>query len=270
MRLRSGTIKEYRPIQSKGFNVKGRAVNPDPRNILVSSDARKRSLGAQYGVRVEIPTDAPRLENAYTYEMRLSTTAQRYLLIGYGSDFLYYAPGPLTMRGPRTRAARPRQSPQFPLPPATDELVIEVEYTSPVTAGLETPSRDSAMGGTARNYAAEVIDADWANARTWEWLHIVGHALGGNNEVENLVAGTFDANTQMIPHESAIRAATQYAPLVTVKYEVNVYPETWVAIDIKMTYSFIGREGFHFVSQSFPAQTDISFDKLQYDIWLLS
>jgi hypothetical protein len=60
--------------------------------------------------------------------------------------------------------------------------VIEVEYTSPVTAGLETPSRDSAMGGTARNYAAEVIDPDWAYERKWEWLHIVGHALGGNNE----------------------------------------------------------------------------------------
>lgn len=270
MRLRSGRIKEYRPIKSKGFNVKGRAANPDPRNILVSTDPRKRSLGSQYGVRVETATIAPRLENAYTYEVQFSTLTQRYLLIGYGADFLYYGPAPLTMRGPRTRAAKPKQNSQFPLPPATDELLLEVEYTEPVTHGLETPSRDSAMGGTARNYAADVIDAEWANARSWEWLHIVGHALGGNNEVGNLVAGTFDANTQMIPHEKAIRDASQYAPLVTVKYEVYLYPETWVAIDIKMTYSFIGEGGFHFVSQSFPAQTDISFDKLQYDIWLLS
>ena len=269
MRLRSGKIKEYRPIQSRGFNVKGRAVTPSSRNVLVSTDARKRLLAQQYGVRVEPATDAPTLINAYAYEMRLSTSTQRYLLIGYGNDFLYYAPAPLTMRGPRTRAAKPKQNSEFPLPPATDELVIEVEYTEPVTGGLETPSRDGAMGGTARNYAAEAIDRDWANARMWEWLHIVGHALGGNNEIGNLVAGTYDANTQMIPHERAIRDATQYAPLVTVKYEVTLYPETWVAIDIKMTYSFIGREGFYFMSQSFPAQTDISFDKLQYDIWLL-
>lgn len=268
MKLRSGKIKEYRPIQSKGFNVKGRAVNPDPRNVLISGDPRKRSLGTKYGVRVETATDA-RLENAYAYEMRISTDTQRYLLIGYGHDFLYYAPAPLTMRGPRTRAAKPKQLSQFALPPATDELVVEVEYDSHVTAGLETPSRDSAMGGTARNYAAEVIDRDWANARSWEWLHIVGHALGGNNEAGNLVAGTYDANTQMIPHERAIRDATQTVPLVTVKYEVTLYPETWVAIDIRMSYSWIGSEGFHFISQVFPAQTDISFDKLQYDIWLL-
>ncbi|HYR28150.1 MAG TPA: hypothetical protein VEU30_06765 [Thermoanaerobaculia bacterium] len=268
MQLRSGRIKEYRPIQSKGFNVKGRAVNPDPRNVLISGDPRKRSLGAKYGVRVETATDA-RLENAYAYELRISTQHQRYLLIGYGNDFLYYAPGPLTMRGPRTVAAKPKQYSDFVMPPSTDELVLEVEYTSPVTKGLEKPSRDAAMGGSARNYAAEVIDREWANARSWEWLHIVGHALGGNNEVGNLVAGTFDANTQMIPHERAIQEASQTVPLVTVKYEVTLYPETWVAIDIKMTYSWIGPQGFHFVSQVFPAQTDISFDKLQYDIWLL-
>jgi hypothetical protein len=272
MQLRSGRIKEYRPIQTRGFNVKGRAGNPAAGNVLLTSDIRKAQLAATYGVEVKQKLQTQLgLVNAYARELELNTekSPARMLLIGYGADFLYYGRAPLVMRGPRGRAAKPRPNQNFPFPPSTDEVVIEVEYTEPVTAGSDRPSRDGAMGGSALNYAREMVDPDWASARQWEWLHIVGHALGGNNEVGNLVAGTFDANTQMIPHERNIRDATQTASLVTVKYEVALYPDSWVALDIRMTYSWIGANGFNFITQSFPTQTDMTFDKLQYDMWLL-
>lgn len=270
MNLRSGRVKESRAIQSRGFNVKGRAKSPSPRNVLVSSDPRKRTLAQEYGVGMRDPMGVDvSLRSAYAWEMQLSDQHTRYLLIGYGRDFLYYAPAPLEMRGPRSKAAAPNVNRLFAPAPSADLLVLEVEYTEPAVNGSEVPTRDSAMGGTARNYAAAVMEPEWANARNWEWLHIVGHALGGNNEVDNLVAGTYDANTQMIPHERAIRDATNESPLVTAKWEVTLYPESWLAIDIVMTYSFIGRNGFTYVNQRFPAQTDIAFDQLQYDIWLL-
>src|ERR1043166_134387 len=119
MQLRSGRISEYRAIQSRGFNVKGRAANPDPRNCLISSDSRKVALGADYGVHTHLVTGtepAASLVNAYEYEQLLSSqNPDHYLLIGYGEDFLYYAPAPLTMRGPRTRAAKPVPNPELPL-----------------------------------------------------------------------------------------------------------------------------------------------------------
>lgn len=308
MNLRSGRIKEDHEIASRGFNVKGRAVWPDPRNVLVTSDPGKYVLAAKYGVNaVLVPSPVNViLENAYAWEIFLSIHVSevldkkvfvmtdeevvpvlsgygvnvfgvpmqpnpltRYLLIGYGRDFLYYGLAasnmPLDMRGPRPNAAAPKNNAQWAKPEG-DLLVREVEYTGRAVNGADTPPRDQAMGGTARNYAAAVIEQDWAYERQWEWLHVVGHALGGNNERRNLVAGTYDANTQMIPHERAILDATQVCPPVTARWEVNLHPESWLAIDITMTYSFIGPNGFTFVSQTFKAQTDISFDRLQYDI----
>ncbi|NHN24918.1 hypothetical protein FIA58_004435 [Flavobacterium jejuense] len=42
-------------------------------------------------------------------------------------------------------------------------------------------------------------------SQRWEWLHIRGAGIGGATDSTNLVAGTRDANTQMIPFESNIR-----------------------------------------------------------------
>lgn len=268
MHLRSGRITQQQPRKTKGFNVRGRATDADPRNYLITSNTDKELLGKKHGVNV-VKVDRIGLVDYYPTSLKLrEKTGHTYLLLGYGNDFLYCAPAPLTIRGPRAKAATPSVSDRLPLPPGTDELVIEVEYTEPVTAGSDTPSRNSAMGLSAKNYAAAVFDDEWANARTWEWLHIVGHALGGNNEVENLVAGTYDANTQMIPHEKAIRDAAAKGHRVTAKWEVTLFPDIWVALDITMEYAWIGESGFHFVRQTFPAQTDLAFDKLQYDLWL--
>jgi hypothetical protein len=41
--------------------------------------------------------------------------------------------------------------------------------------------------------------------QNWEWLHIRGAQIGGETEQGNLLAGTFVANSQMIPFESQIQ-----------------------------------------------------------------
>jgi hypothetical protein len=56
---------------------------------------------------------------------------------------------------------------------------------------------------SARNYAIRAGVPE-AEKHTWEWLHLLGAALGGPNIEGNLVAGTYDGNTQMNTVESAI------------------------------------------------------------------
>ncbi len=61
------------------------------------------------------------------------------------------------------------------------------------------------MGNTnASGYAMLAGIPGWETQR-WEWLHIRGASLGGATDGSNLVVGTRDANTHMIPFESNIR-----------------------------------------------------------------
>ena len=62
----------------------------------------------------------------------------------------------------------------------------------------------SMMKTTAAGYACLADIAGWKTQR-WEWLHIKGAGLGGETNGSNLVAGTRDANTHMIPFESNIK-----------------------------------------------------------------
>ncbi|MBW4423103.1 MAG: DUF4157 domain-containing protein [Nostoc desertorum CM1-VF14] len=47
--------------------------------------------------------------------------------------------------------------------------------------------------------------------KNWEWLHIRGAGLGGETESTNLVAGTYSANSHMIPFELQIKALSTMA-----------------------------------------------------------
>lgn len=61
------------------------------------------------------------------------------------------------------------------------------------------------MGGAnASAYAMLAGIPSWEESR-WEWLHVRASSLGGKTDGSNLVVGTRDANTQMMPFESNIR-----------------------------------------------------------------
>lgn len=63
----------------------------------------------------------------------------------------------------------------------------------------------SAMAGTnASGYAMLSGVPEWESSR-WEWLHIRAASLGGVTDSSNLVVGTRDANTHMMPFEANIR-----------------------------------------------------------------
>ncbi|MBD2358718.1 DUF4157 domain-containing protein [Tolypothrix sp. FACHB-123] len=47
--------------------------------------------------------------------------------------------------------------------------------------------------------------------KNWEWLHIQGAGLGGETASTNLVAGTYSANSHMIPFEGQIKALSTLA-----------------------------------------------------------
>jgi hypothetical protein len=295
MELRNDKIVEYKAIPSRSFHVKSRAAQPEPTNILISADEDVQRCGRRYGVGVLSAVEKPAtLEHSYYYETELDKLIQmnginkkseamgypsKYLLLGHGGDtphnYLYFAQAPLPTREQHPNPAKPKKDLQFQLPPDTDELIISAdwygklaEWTDPATMGDQQSSRNSAMGDiSALNYAKSVFDEAWASERRWEWLHIVGSALGGNNEKGNLVAGTFDANTQMIPHERCIRELTQTATQsnpVKARFEVALYPNTWIAIEIKMTY---GTESGKVAEARIPATTTLCFDRLQYDLW---
>jgi phage tail protein X len=58
-----------------------------------------------------------------------------------------------------------------------------------------TAGRPSKAGGSSKHH--------------YEWLHLVGRSLGGTMSRANLVAGSFHANTEMIPLENEIYKAAQ-------------------------------------------------------------
>lgn len=81
-----------------------------------------------------------------------------------------------------------------------------------------------AMNNTnARGYAWATGTGGW-NTTQWEWLHIRGASLGGETDATNLVVGTRDANTHMIPFESNLKSLAKMAREDDYFYRLNV---TW-------------------------------------------
>ena len=91
----------------------------------------------------------------------------------------------------------------------------------------------AAMKGTnARGYAWYNRIAGWDTTQ-WEWLHLRGAGLGGRTDGTNLVLGTRDANTLMMPYESHLRA------LQIVAKDSGDYT------GVKVTWKPFGRENRH-------------------------
>lgn len=86
-----------------------------------------------------------------------------------------------------------------------------IKTTGRVPVGGRTgsgASKKAAMGNTSASNAAGRASKAAADSRHhYEWLHLKGDSLGGLVAANNLVAGSYHANTEMIPLESAIRAA---------------------------------------------------------------
>lgn|GEM_PF-5491377 len=114
----------------------------------------------------------------------------------------------------------------------------EARYTRPATRGSRAQGQKAAMANTsAKDYVRYFIGGR-ANATSWEWLHLKGSRLGGRNQPENLVAGTFSANSQMIPYEREILKLSQEAS-----------PERPVRVDFDATVRTAGDQSTHIGNQ---------------------
>lgn len=138
-------------------------------------------------------------------------------MIYYGPELSDRAPHPSPAKLPSRIAAPPR--------PTTTELHREFEIKGPCRRGDSSKTRAGAMENySALNYAKAVGYPD-ADKMRWEWLHLIGSAIGGKNERGNLVAGSYDTNTQMTMLEGNI---TKYC-------KERATPDNPVKLEVKAT-----------------------------------
>lgn len=234
--------------ETKPFDVASRAKDLDKPGLVITNDMHTVGIAQKRGFHVAMNEQealgvfgASIAKSAggkctqpdawvVVYEQRVAALFIK--VFGHMSD---------PMRGERKKAA-PKKTDKEILRnkgqnPWTQKLVLK----GPCKKGKTSPSKDSAMGGyTARNYAIEAGVLDAAEKQTWDWLHLIGHAIGGHNALGNLVAGTFDSNTGMIPFEKAViaycksGAVTPSAPAIYT-VTVKLLEDTWVADEISMT-----------------------------------
>lgn len=198
-----------RPTNS--FNVRYRAA--DVRGGVVFTDNHDvQKLAARHGlhawgmdVRAQLFPARPKAqaqEEPFLANLRQMFQDGGWSQLFEDENLTYYGP-PAPMRGPRPHPAAPSGK-ALPPPPDTPVIASRVVMTGPCIKGSRTPSQSAAMGGhSALNYA-KAVGVPSADTTTWEWLHLVGSALGGANQRGNLVAGTYDSNTQMTMMENRI------------------------------------------------------------------
>ncbi|MEM7094809.1 MAG: hypothetical protein AAF567_17525 [Actinomycetota bacterium] len=125
-----------------------------------------------------------------------------------------HGPGATGTESTMTAARVPPGTPPQP-ESGTKHRDREYEYRSP--RGSRRSGQKAAMGGWSASEYATQFNASAGTDRSWEWLHLQGSRLGGPNLDTNLVAGTAEANSQMIPYERAIyrlsSAATSAKPV---------------------------------------------------------
>ncbi|MBD2112569.1 MULTISPECIES: DUF4157 domain-containing protein [Cyanophyceae] len=184
--------------ETKNFNVRSRAVSNGV-GFVFSDDAMIRNLAEDNDIWAY-----PSEKEADVKKVHADKFKGLELLLDQPMLAMTRYYGKRTaMRGVRENAAAGTGKPAIKESDSR-EVTSMLQLTAPCRRGDESVTRDVAMGGmSAYNYARTVGIEDAEN-NTWEWLHLVGSAIGGANKVGNLVAGTYDMNTQMIPLEKTI------------------------------------------------------------------
>ncbi|KAA2239860.1 hypothetical protein F0L74_27115 [Chitinophaga agrisoli] len=137
---------------------------------------------------------------------------------------------------------------------------VTVIHKGPWKKGDRGSGQADAMGGqNAKNYVVDRLanpqnktkDAlRTALSGRYEWLHVVGSSLGGINVKENLVAGSYDANTKMIALEHRVarwgtrdysgdHAPTAFKP-ITIKGKAVTHADNRVGKSISLEVSHGG------------------------------
>ncbi|KYF51681.1 hypothetical protein BE04_20845 [Sorangium cellulosum] len=122
----------------------------------------------------------------------------------------------------------------------------ETQYSGSPRRKERDETQAKAMGNTnATGYAWLAGISGWKSSR-WEWLHVRAASLGGVTDSTNLVVGTRDANTHMIPFESHV------ATLARLAADKGIYEP------LKVTFSVEGQHG--------PAKHRVSKIKIEWNL----
>ncbi|NEP00810.1 MAG: DUF4157 domain-containing protein [Symploca sp. SIO2E9] len=116
----------------------------------------------------------------------------------------------------------------------------KIVHKGPWEKGERKPSQIDVMGHqNAKNYIEQ--QEGKRPPGKFEWLHLIGSSLGGPNLLGNLVAGSYDANTEMIPleHRIALWTKSEDAPTpanpVVIEATAEVTEEdNWIAKKITL------------------------------------
>lgn len=194
--------------KTKNFNVRGRSqalpetvvINNQetPSAFVFTDNAGIREIAAKNGLPSYPMGSLDEVKAAYP---ALRQQGEPLIRQDYVEVYVVARPG---LRGPRADAAQPPGGALKVAPPTKNPWTQALPLNGPSAGSPDHPTRDSAMGNiSALNYA-RAVGFPGADQHSWEWLHLIARSLGGKNEKDNLVAGTYDANTLMIPLESTI------------------------------------------------------------------
>lgn len=138
----------------------------------------------------------------------------------------------------------------------TPEMLREVKQECARNNGRRTRSQHSVMGGSAGG-EVERMGVKSADDEKWEWLHLVAHRLiGGRGQVpENLVAGTYHANTAMllVAEQHIEKMVRENRPVIL---EVSAYLKEGSQVASRIDYS-IKVEGARDINFTFDARTQV-------------
>jgi hypothetical protein len=177
------------PLHSGGFGATGRAHAIDT-EINPSSMPLGKTLDNTFVNDIAID-GVQTAANVYKATPKVGKEkAGQLLIMGHSSDTIHNKP--IALRDLESHLSA-INTPQ------------EMNYTSTPVARDRGDGQYKNMGNTSAAGYAWLTNIPNVLTQRWEWLHIRGAGLGGATDSTNLVAGTRDANTQMIPFESNIR-----------------------------------------------------------------
>lgn len=193
------TLKHYFPVNSGGFGAKGRA----------------HDIETEFQPKTDFKRDTNFTENISLNRNKIKNNVYKKSLTNTKEST-----GPLLVNGIAYYPNNDKTSVVLP-------MLGEVN-TSQTANFTNTPAGKDRGYGQYKNMGnTNAAGYAWASGiplggQRWEWLHIRGAGLGGNTDSSNLVTGTRDANTHMIPFESNIRT------LGTLVGKSNIYDNLWV------------------------------------------
>jgi len=213
---------EFRFLREQGDMYVDRAIEDEMKNVLAHIDPKNKHTGINI-----IPESTTDLEY---YKYLYNTANLPYPDLRMGKYFLFVNKDieDLFIRviiQPHTTAGIKDLSSKLvagsvgdlskPLPdnPQANPKTRKKKYTLSAKRGSRDSGQKAAMDGYSAKEYVNVFNEEQASSQSWEWLHLQGARLGGPNIPQNLVAGTSQANSHMIPYERAIYKLSKFSNL---------------------------------------------------------